>query len=332
MNSAHLSSIPLPPYSRPHPLQPGATIGIFSPAGALSYERVKAGLTTLESLGYRVVTAPEVCNEWRYFAGTDDERLTSFHTMLADPAIDAMIMSRGGYGFSRLLHRIDWQAVAESKKVFCGFSDFTAFNLAALAKSNLITFAGPGSSTDFDWRHDNNAHENADSNASQIAADHAFMSQHCWPALQGESVQAGPFVCAQPYAPQTVSGPLWGSNISLLTHLVGTPYMPDIEGGILFIEEIDEEPYAIERQFYQLFHAGILQKQKALILADFTHCQPTSGRFAYTMTHVIDTLRELLPYPVLTGLPFGHVAKKLTIPYGGQAELVIAGAQFSLSF
>jgi len=324
LNSAKLSNTCPSRFLPPKPLKPGATIGLFSPAGALSYERVQAGVATLESLGYRVIIAPEICNEWRYFAGTDDERLASFHAMLADPAIDAMMMSRGGYGFSRLLHRIDWQAVAKSRKIFCGFSDFTVFNLAALAQANLITYAGPGSSTDFDWRRD--------VSSPQIAEDHAFMSHFCWPALQGKSVQAGPFVCEHAYAPQTLSGPIWGSNISLLTHMVGTPYMPNIEGGILFIEEIDEEPYAIERQFYQLFHAGILQKQKALILADFTDCQPTSGRFAYTMAHVIDTLRELLPYPVLTGLPFGHVAKKLTIPYGGQAELVIAAAQFSLSF
>ena len=311
-----------PIFSRPRALQHGGTIGIFSPAGALSLERVNAGVATLQSLGFQTVVAPEICHEWRYFAGTDDERIASFHAMLADPKIDAMMMSRGGYGFSRLLHRIDWHAVANSQKVFCGFSDFTAFNLAALAQARLITFAGPGSSTDFDWRND----------TPEIASDHAFMSEHCWPVLQGESIQTKPFISEHTYASQTISGPLWGSNLSLLTHLVGSPYLPDIEGGILFIEEIDEEPYAIERQFYQLFHAGILQKQKALILADFTNCEPTSGRFAYTMAHVTETLRELLPYPVLTGLPFGHVAKKLTLPYGGQAALSITSGQFSLAY
>jgi muramoyltetrapeptide carboxypeptidase len=310
------------PFNHPNPLKPGATIGIFSPAGALSVERVDASAATLKSLGYQVVYAPEVCNEWRYFAGTDDERIASFHNMLADPKIDAMMMSRGGYGFSRLLHRIDWQAVAKSKKVFCGFSDFTAFNLAALAKANFVTFTGPGAATDFDWRDDQ----------ANIADDHAFMSAHCWPALLGKPVIAGPFASPHNYPPQALSGPIWGSNLSLFTHLVGTPYMPNIEGGILFFEEIDEQPYAIERQFFQLFHAGILQKQKAIILADFTNCQTTSGRYAYTMENVIETLRELLPYPVLTGLPFGHVAKKLTIPFGGQADLQIATNEFTLTY
>ena len=108
---------------------------------------MSAAIAALAKRGYRVVVAPETQMQWRYFAGTDEQRLDSFHTMLADPAIDAMMMVRGGYGWSRLLHRIDWNAVAASQKTFVGFSDFTAFNLAALAQANLITFAGPGAAS-----------------------------------------------------------------------------------------------------------------------------------------------------------------------------------------
>jgi muramoyltetrapeptide carboxypeptidase len=309
-------------FTKPVPLKPGGTIGIFSPSGALTNERISSGLATLESQGYHVKIAPAATNEWRYFAGTDDERLASFHQMMNDPTVDAMMMSRGGYGLSRLLHRIDWQAVAASKKVFCGFSDFTAFNCAALAKANYITYSGPGAATDFDW-----SRETAES-----AADHAFMVAHCWPALEGAQVSAGPYDCAHAYEPQTITGPIFGSNLSLFSHLAGTPYIPNIEGGILFFEEIAEEPYAIERMLLQLFHAGILQKQRAMIFADFSDCEPSSGRYAYTMAHVVETMRELLPYPVLTGLPFGHVAKKLTIPYGAGAILSIGQESFSLNY
>lgn len=276
----------------------------------------------METQGYRVKVAQAATNEWRYFAGTDDERLASFHQMVADPTVDAMMMSRGGYGLSRLLHRIDWQAVAASRKVFCGFSDFTAFNCAALAKANYITYSGPGAATDFEWNHE----------TPESAADHAFMVAHCWPALSGEPTNAGPYECVHAYEPQTITGPIFGSNLSLFSHLVGTPYMPNIEGGILFFEEIAEEPYAIERMLWQLFHAGILQKQIALIFADFSDCEPSSGRYAYTMAQVVETMRELLPYPVLTGLPFGHVAKKLTIPFGAAATLSIARGSFSLAY
>ena len=310
------------PFLKPNPLAPGGTIGIFSPSGALSSERLSAGVATLEAQGYRVNVAPAATNEWRYFAGTDEERLASFHAMVADPTIDAMMMSRGGYGLSRLLHRIDWQAVAVSRKVFCGFSDFTAFNCAALAQARYITYSGPGAATDFEWNHE----------TPESAADHAFMVAHCWPALEDRRVNAGPYNCDHAYAPQTISGPIFGSNLSLFSHLVGTPYMPNIEGGILFFEEIAEEPYAIERMLLQLFHAGILQKQKALIFADFSDCEPSSGRYLYTMEHVVETMRSLLPYPVLTGLPFGHVAKKLTIPLGGEAALSVGVGEFLISY
>ena len=309
-------------YISPKPLLPGGTIGLFAPSGVVNLPRMHAAIDALAARGFRVINSTDTDKQWRYFAGTDEERLASFHTMLADPSIDAMMMVRGGYGWSRLLHRIDWNAVAASHKTFVGFSDFTAFNLAALALSNLITFAGPGAAIDFGGAED----------SPETQADHAFMDAHCWPALAGEPVSAGPFNDSFTYRPRTISGPLWGSNLSLLTHLVGTPYLPNIDGGILFLEEIGEAPYAIERMLMQLFHAGILQKQKALILADFSDCMPEPDRFPYAMEHIVETMRELLPIPVLTGLPFGHVAKKLTLPYGAVATLSIAPGAFMLNY
>ncbi len=283
---------------------------------------MKAAVDALTARGFRVVIAPEVEKQWRFFAGTDDERVSSFHRMLADSTIDAMMMVRGGYGWSRLLHRIDWNAVATSQKTFVGFSDFTAFNLAALSQANLITFAGPGAAIDFGGADDK----------PETQFDHAFMEAHCWPALAGDTVSAGPFIDSFTHRPRTISGPLWGSNLSLLAHLLGTPFLPDIDGGILFLEEIGEAPYAVERMLLQLFHAGLLQKQKAIILADFTDCLPEPDRFPYAMEHVVETVRELLPIPVLTGLPFGHVAKKITLPYGAIATLSIAPGSFTLSY
>jgi len=106
--------------------------------------------------------------------------------------------------------------------------------------------------------------------------------------------------------------------------------MPSIDGGILFVEEVTEQPYAIERMFMQLFHAGILQRQRAIVLGDFSDCEPEAGRFPYSVEHVVETLRTLLPIPVLTGLPFGHVAKKLTLPVGAAARLTIEQSGFSI--
>ena len=309
-------------FTLPRTLPASACIGVFAPSGIVNLPRLDVAVAALEMLGHRVIISPQIGAQWRYFAGTDEERLAGFHAMLANPDIDVMMMARGGYGWSRLLHRIDWDSVARSRKVFCGFSDFTAFSLAALAKANLITCAGPGVATDFGGAADD----------EDAQAGHHYTQALCWPVLRGEAVSTDAFACEHHYLPQTIAGPLWGSNLSMLSHLVGTPYMPTLKGGILFIEEIAEQPYAIERMLLQLFHAGILQTQQALLFADFTDCEPAPSRFAYTMAHVVETMRKLLPYPVLTGLPFGHAAKKLTIPFGADASLVIKPNSYALTY
>ncbi len=309
-------------YLAPRPLVPGGTIGLFAPSGIINAARHEKSVEYLRSLGFKVVVAPEANAQYRYFAGTDAERLASFHVMLADPSVDAMMMIRGGYGFTRLLPGIDWNLLANSQKTLIGFSDFTALNCGALAKCGFITIAGPGATIDFGGIDD----------PADVQADHSFMEKYCWPALRGEAVEAGPFPCKHSYAPASLSGTLWGSNLSLLSHLVGTPYFPAIDAGILFIEEVDEQPYAVERMLLQLFHAGILQKQRVIVLADFADCDPQGASFPYAMEHVVDTLRALLPIPVLTGLPFGHVARKLTLPFGGECTLTIRDGEFSLSY
>ncbi len=309
-------------FQKPNPLPPNATLGLFAPSGVVNVERHEKSMANLQSLGFRVVVAPEALQSWRYFAGTDEERVSGFHRLLADPSIDALMMVRGGYGWSRLLNRVDWSLVASAKKPLIGFSDFTALSLGALAQSNLITFAGPGAAVDFGGADD----------TPEAQEGHVFMEAHCWPVLRGEAMDTGAIECEHGYTAQTLTGPLWGSNLSLLSDLGGTPYFPDIESGLLFVEEIGERPYAVERMFLHLEHLGVLTKQKAILLGAFTECDPEEGRFPYSMEHVIETLRERLSIPVLTNFPFGHVARKLTLPFGGQAELAIARDSYSLRY
>jgi muramoyltetrapeptide carboxypeptidase len=292
-------------------------IGIFSPAGSPDPARVARGVAKLEALGYQCVVAPHATEAYEYFSAPDDVRLADFNAMLADPTIDMMMMSRGGYGLSRIVHRIDWQAVAQSKKILCGFSDFTAINLAALSVGNIVTLAGPGVATDF---------------GDEVeTADHQFMQSHFWPLVHGENVRVDVEV-EHPYQSQTIAGPIWGSNLSLICDLGGSRFIPDIAGGILFIEEIGEKPYVIERMFFKLYHAGILASQRAIILGTFNGYVQDADRFPYEMAHVIKTLRALLPMPILTDLPFGHVAKKITVPYGADATLTIKDGRYSLSY
>jgi muramoyltetrapeptide carboxypeptidase len=299
----------------PKRLRGPATIGVFAPSGTVDPAAQERATAYLQSLGHRLIVAPQVTAQWRYFAGSDRERLDAFQQMLANPDIDILMAARGGYGWTRLLEELDFEALAVCDKIIVGFSDFTAFSLAALAKSGLVTFSGPMAAVDFG---------NGDVGS--------FMEHHFWPLIEGETHDVEVTNADHGYAPQVLEGTVWGGNLSLLGHLVGTPYFPKVEGGILFAEELAEEPYAVERLFFQLHHAGVLVRQKALVLADFDECKPGTGRYPYSMGEVVQSLRELLPYPVLTGLPFGHIRDKITLPVGGHARLTILDSGYRLNF
>ena len=300
----------------PRALTEPATIGVCAPSGRVDEVALQHSVDYLKDLGHTVVMPAETVHEWRYFAGSDDERLAGLHQLVDDPSVQMVMAARGGYGLTRLLPRIDWNRVAASGKIYCGFSDFTAFNLAALANANLVTFHGPLLAVDF-------GRDNLDS----------FAEQHFWMAVSRPSHRIDDIACAHGYDPRRIDGTLWGGNLSLLAHLVGTPYFPDIDGGILYVEEISEEPYAVERMFFQLYHAGVLGRQRALVLGDFHDCVPTNpARYPYSMDEVIESLRALLPFPVLTDLPFGHIPRKVTLPCGAPGTLTVRQDGYGLRF
>lgn len=300
----------------PRALPEPATIGICAPSGRVDEASLARGVAYLKDLGHRVVVPDETLHSWRYFAGSDEERVRGLHALVDDPAVDLVMAARGGYGLTRLLPRIDWNRIAASGKAFVGFSDFTAFNMAAYACANLLTFHGPMLGVDFGRGELDN-----------------FSEQHFWMALGRNSHRIDDIESAHGYDARRIDGTLWGGNLSLLTHLVGTPYFPSIDGGILYVEEVGEEPYAVERLFLQLFHAGVLGRQRALVLGDFTDCKPTNPvRYPYSMEEVVETLRQLLPFPVLTDLPFGHVPRKVTLPFGAPGTLSLRDGGYSLRF
>jgi muramoyltetrapeptide carboxypeptidase len=303
-----------PPRRPRAPARP-ATVGIFAPSGRVDAERLREGIGRLERAGHRVLVAPETSLEWRYFAGTDSERLAAFDRMLDDPAIDLVLAARGGYGFTRLIARIDWARVAASAKAFVGFSDFTVFNCAALARANLATLHGPMLSADI-----------GDGEPDE------FMWRHFGETLWGvEDAVTVPFDHGS--AACSIEGTLWGGNLANLAHLAGTPYLPEVDGGLLYVEDIGEEPYAVERMFLQLFHAGVLQRQRAILLGEFTDCVPAGkSRYPYCMAEVVETLRGLLACPLLEQLPFGHVARKLTLPFGLPGTLSLEPGAYTLSW
>ncbi|MBU6505438.1 MAG: LD-carboxypeptidase [Betaproteobacteria bacterium] len=304
----------------PRRLKPGATIGICAPSGFITEPgSLEIASLYLSERGYHIVEAPHVRNRWEYFAGTDYERLNDFHAMVRDPDIDVIMAARGGYGITRLLPAIDFQAVAASRKIIVGFSDVTALHLGLLAQQGMVTFAGPMACPDFGHHNRSPLHEAHFEGMLQA-------ERHLSPAIKmpftASDGEAGHLLRAQIGA--GIEGTLWGGNLSLVAHLAGTPYLPHLEDGILFLEEVNEEPYKIERMLLQLAHAGILKKQRAILLGQFNRCEPTAASAApYTFKSVVDFLKGWVHVPILQNLPFGHVRDKLTLPVGGHAHITL---------
>jgi len=291
-----------------------ATIAL---SGSVDAERLRRGRERLALLGTHIDDEIDATAQWRYFAGDDGQRLTSLHRALASEA-DVVLFARGGYGLSRLLDRIDWSDVAASRKVFCGYSDVTAFSLAALARANYVTFAGPVTAGEFAQTENEDARN--------------FAERHFVALLSSDRYVYPTATSDVDHGNGAVRGTLWGTNLAMITHLVGTPFMPQIDDGILLLEDIGEAPYRVERMFWQLKHAGILDRQRAIILGAFTDCEPAAGmRYPYSLVEAIETLREIAPCPVLTGFPFGHIPAKVTLPMGAPAEIAISGTQYTLS-
>jgi len=235
------------------------------------------------------------------FAGPDALRLAELQRFATDPSIDLVLSARGGYGLSRLLDRIDYAAIRARKARLAGYSDFTAFNLAYLAHGG-VSFAAPS--------------------AGDFGADQPdpFTVEHFFGVLQSRNYAVelpldGPA--------RAIEGRLWGGNLAMLVSLLGTPFMPRLRDGILFVEDVNEPAYKLERMFLQLAHAGVLQRQAAIVLGDFEPVIPMPNDNGYGLADVIERLRKAGGVPVYSGLPFGHVRRKLTLPVGGRARLVV---------
>lgn len=255
----------------------------------------------LQAEGFPSVVDPAALRVHQRFAGTDDERLAALNRAL-EQECPIVMATRGGYGLGRLLPYIDWQAVAASGKRFVGMSDFTAFNLALLAQTGVVSYSGAMAVGDFGA---------AEPDELTVALFGELMRGEL-EVLSFETTDADPVDCR---------GILWGGNLAMVASLVGTPYLPRIKGGILFLEDVCEHPYRIERMLTQLWQAGILQKQKAILLGHFSEYRLSPQDAGFDMPAVVQWLRERVKVPVVTGLPYGHVATKATLPVGKKIGL-----------
>ncbi|NLY27092.1 MAG: LD-carboxypeptidase [Alcaligenaceae bacterium] len=293
------------------PAPPG--IYLISPSGGVTdTEGLERGRKQLKSMGFKVKLDPAAKCIHERFAGTDKQRADSF-----DRAVEQkhpiIMATRGGYGLSRILPLIDWHDMARSGKIFVGQSDFTAFSLALLAKTGAVSYAGPTAIHDFGAR-----------KVDDLTVDlFVEMLTGQLEILSFKSKDADPV---------DTRGVLWGGNLAMVASLVGTPFMPQVNGGILFLEDIGEHPYRIERMLTQLWHAGILDRQEAIVLGHFTNYRLGPHDNGYTLASVVKWLRETVRIPVVTGLPWGHVKVKATLPIGRQVGLATEKGMAHLVF
>ncbi|MML37790.1 muramoyltetrapeptide carboxypeptidase [Salmonella enterica] len=292
---------------------------LIAPSGyCINQQAALRGVQRLTDAGHQVENDEVIRRRFQRFAGTDAERLADVNSLASLTSPDTIVMPvRGGYGASRLLDRIDWQALASRQQrdplLICGHSDFTAIQAGLLAQANAITFSGPMLAANF--------------GAETL---NTFTEQHFWLALR----KAQFTVEWQGDGPQCdAQGTLWGGNLAMLISLIGTPWMPTIDKGILVLEDVNEHPFRVERMLLQLEYAGILNRQSAIVLGSFSGAAPNEYDAGYSLESVYAFLRSRLSVPLITGLDFGHEQRTVTLPIGANATLknTRQGTQLTLS-
>ncbi len=313
-----MNALPAPlPLIRPRRLREGDTLGLVNPSGAV-YERAPYEQTreALKALGFQVREAPHVRARYGHMAGTPEQRASDLHTLFADPAVAGVLAITGGSGANRVLPLLDYGLIARNPKFLGGFSDLTALISAVHVKTGLVTFHSPLGRSD--W------------NAFSAGHFKALLMQAQPHTLPIPDLKNGPSGDG-PAAPESrfttlrggrARGPLVGGNLAVLTSLAGTPYMPRLEGAILFLEDVNEYIYRVDRMLSTLQLGGALARVAGVVLGGFTNCMPSEGSFGtLTLDEVFDDYFGALGVPVLRGMPFGHVKRKITLPLGVPAEL-----------
>ncbi len=295
---------------------------IFSPSGVLnSAAPLRLATKRLRGLGFDVGVDEAALLKYQRFAGDDAARLTALHRV-ARAAPSIAIAARGGYGLTRLLDGIDWALLARSVEQgtrWVGHSDMTVLQLGLLAHAKARSWAGPMACYDFGRAEEEHGEKRVD------AVDD--VTQACFvEAMRGELEAIG-FRTEAGFDGLLARGTLWGGNLCMVNSLLGTRHWPKIKGGVLFLEDVNEHPYRIERNLLQLQQAGVLDAQKAVLLGAFSDWRKSPLDRGYTLKSALAHLRGLTRTPILTGLPFGHVPTKVCLPVGAKVTLAVLGRE-----
>lgn len=286
------------------PLQPGDTVGLISPASSVSPQQFLTAVQHLESLGFIVVTGKHATLEHGHLGGLDHQRLEDLHQMFADPKIDGIWCARGGYGCTRLLPDLDFELIRQNPKPLIGYSDITVLLNAIFQETGLIGFHGPLGISEFS--------EYTVSNLKNTVfgeATNCLISQ--------------PEGATPPYSIHrgTAEGRFVGGNLALLAAMTGTPHQPDYQNKLVFIEEIAEKPYQIDRMLTQLLQGTNMKDAAGILLGTFVKCGIPAKGSSLSLEATLQDRLGALGIPVIYGAPFGHIDDQFTIPVGGKGRL-----------
>ena len=297
-----------------------SSLTLFSPAGVLAAAApLRLAAKRLQALGFEVSIDEAALARHQRFAGNDAARLAALHRV-AQAAPSVALATRGGYGMTRLLDRVDWPLLLRSVERgtrWVGQSDLTSLQLGLLAHAGTGTagrarsWAGPLAVADF-------GRADADGGLDEITAP-------CFCEAMSGELEAVGFRTEPGFDGLQARGLLWGGNLSVLCSLLATKHWPRVKGGLLFLEDVNEHPYRVERMLLQLLQAGVLGAQKAVLLGDFSGWKPSPLDRGYTLKSAVQQLRASTAVPILTGLPFGHGPTKVTLPVGARASLMVDG-------
>lgn len=299
----------------PRPLRRGGKIGICSPAGPVVEERLRAAVAALEAEGFEVETTPSAYDKYGLFSAPDDVRRSELEDLFTRDDIDAVFSARGGVGTSRLLESLNTGIIARSRKPFLTFSDVSALQWLLFKRHEFVTFSGPLA---VEW-------DGAVSEATRRQAIRVLCGE-----FDGDLLADLPKVnVAVVREGGEISGRIMPGNLTMMTTLLGTPYIPDLRGAVLLIEDVNEPPHRVDRLLFHLHNAGILKELRALLVGDFgTEFDP--ARDDALRTSLQDATRGT-EYPVVMGLPFGHGPERMTLPVGVPVIFSVEPLRFKMN-
>lgn len=298
---------------RPKRLKAGDTVGLVSPSRA-TYERggYTVAIESLQALGFKVKEGRYLRARNGHFAGTDAQRAEDLNTMFTDPEVDGIICMTGGAGATRIMNLLDYEAIRRHPKVLVGYSDITALLNGIYARTGLVCFHGPMGASE--WNDFSVGYFRRVLMEGQAV-------QFTNPTEKGAGLVQGSSGRTQTIRGGRARGRLLGSNLSVLVTLLGTPYAPDFRGSILFLEDVNEYIYRVDRMLSHLRLAGALDRLAGVVLGQFTDCKPGEGYGNLPLDDVFDDYFKPLNIPVFSGSMFGHVRPKFTLPLGLDAEI-----------